>query len=324
MKVKNIREIWNKGLIFFKPSSANYWHLVTPCFITQKPEIPGRYYLDFTSKAEYPQNLDSNGIPLFRYFKGNDALYHPIAISQYALGLFDRLHQLKFDSEEIKMKFLRQADWLIENRQEYGKVKCWYFNHQNPRYKVKAPYCSSMAQGEGISVLCRAYILTADEKYLNVAEESLLPFEKSVEDGGVVNKFKNMLLYEECPALKITGILNGYIFSLFGLFDLSLIRANSKAKNLFDIGIENISMLLKWYDLGYWSRYDLYEFPLINPASFTYHNIHIEQLKALFIITGKDIFREYSIKWSEQNLRFKNRVLALTKKMIYLRKIKSV
>ncbi len=319
MQLQKFLDLWNKGIIFFNPRAANYWHMVTPCFVSLKPERPGRYYLDFTSKANYAQGFDKNGIPMFKYLDEIPATYHPTAICQYALGLYDCLFDSNFKNGEIKRKFLTQADWLVNNKTIRNGMALWLFHYPDKTYKLSPPWYSAMTQGEAISVLCRAYTLDGDEKYISTSEEALIPFELPVSKGGVINRFQNIPVYEEFPVQKVTGVLNGAIFSLFGLYDLSLINKDSNARFLFENGVENIIQLLKFYDLGYWSRYDLYNYPIVNPASYTYHNLHIEQLKALYILTGREIFREYSEKWFKQNQKLVNRIRALINKLIYMK-----
>ncbi len=322
--LKEISNYWNKSIIFFKEDKANYWHKITPCNIKVIPPKPERYYLDFSSKAEYPMQFDNAGIPLYQYLNEIPVGYHPIVICQYALGLYDLLFESKFKNKNYEDKFLIQADWLISNVSIKNNISAWYFNFPDKRYNINAPWCSAMAQGEAMSVLSRAYVITKEKKYLLTAESALNLFKISVEDGGVLDHFKGLPLFEEFPGKKITGVLNGFIFALFGIHDLVLISEDTKAKKIFNEGIKSLEKLLMWYDLGYWTRYDLFDFPLMNPASFTYHNLHVEQLKALYILTGIEQFRSYSERWQKYTGKFFNKVKALSQKIIYLKRIHAI
>ncbi len=324
MSFTKFLNLWDKGKIYFIPDAANYWHTITPCNIQVPPDKPGKYFLDFSSKANYAEELDKNGVPLFKLLDEIPQTYHPIAICQYALGLYDLLIDSDFTNINYKIKFLIQANWLVENKLENNKGVVWFFNYPDKRYNIPPNWCSAMAQGEAISVLIRAYSLTSEKLYLETAEAAIKPFKIKVADGGVLSDFNSIPVYEEFPAPKITGVLNGYIFSLFGLYDLWLTNDSHEAQALFDEGINAVLKLLKFYDLGYWSRYDIYEYPLKNPASFTYHCLHVEQLKVLFILTGNKIFAEYSEKWNNQSKKLINKVRALSQKIYYLRKIKAL
>src|SRR5260370_9661573 len=98
-----------------------------------------------------------------------------------------------------------------------------------------------MAQGVAISVLTRAYRITEDSDYLQSATRALLPFTKNVDDGGVRRGFSLASgtsaagnFYEEYPTRSYSAFtLNGFMFALIGLYDLSQIP-NQDAGLLFE------------------------------------------------------------------------------------------
>ena len=78
-----------------------------------------------------------------------------------------------------------------------------------------------MCQGQAISVLIWAYHVTRDQKYLTAAEATLGPFQKQVAEGGVLTVFMDRYdWYEEYLTNPSTFILNGFMYSLIGLYDL--------------------------------------------------------------------------------------------------------
>ncbi len=324
VRIKKLSDLLNKASVFYSPKSANYWHTITPCGIKSKPEDIGGYYLDFSSKAKYVQKTDENGVPLFEYLNEIPETYHPIAISQYALGLYDMYFASGSKDKNLRDRFLAQSDWLRNNAVISNRSAVWYFNYPDRRYGIDPPWCSAMAQGEAVSVLCRAHKITGSNDYLNIAEMAIMPFEKKIPEGGVRNYFKDIVLYEEFPSVEVTGVLNGFMFSLFGLYDLYLANGNKTAIKLFREGAESIKSLLKYFDTGYWSRYDLYKYPLSNPASYTYHGLHVEQLKVLFILTEEKLFLEYSEKWRQYEKGFTRKTRALINKIFYLKKMKAI
>ncbi|BDQ02403.1 D-glucuronyl C5-epimerase family protein [Ignavibacterium sp.] len=313
----NLLHYLNKALVFIKPDKASYWHTITRCTIDQKPDSLGRYYLNFESKLAYPEKFDDNDIPLWRI---NDEPYfhHPIVICQYALGIFEHLYQKNFSDEELKLRFLKQADWLINNFTEIHCGKIWYIYYDIPLYGIKKPWYSALAQGEAVSVLTRAYLLTKDETYLNLAEDAIKPFFVEVKNGGLLNYFNSIPIYEEYPSqIRTVGVLNGFMFSLFGLYDLILIRNSENSKELLERGIESLKKLLPYYDTGYWARYFLYDYPKAYVASYTYISIMYEQLKVLFHLTGENLFDAYSERWKSYTEKKWNKLRALAKKIIY-------
>ncbi|MCX6149035.1 MAG: D-glucuronyl C5-epimerase family protein [Ignavibacteriales bacterium] len=273
-----------------------------------KPISIGNYYLDFKSKSIYPGKFDSHNIPLYKYEESY--IYHPIVISQYALGLYERITE---NNGELK-KFLTQADWLLNNCVRIDQGVYWYLNIQVKEYEITQPWISAMAQGEAISVLTRAFILTQDNKYLDYAKFALVPFYNETSNNGVLSEFNGIKIFEEYPSTKPIVVLNGFIFSLFGLYDLALLNITD-AKELFLQGINSIVNLLPSFDINYWTNYDLCKNSPNNPASYTYHMIHIEQLKVLYILTGNKIFLEYALKWQTYSEKFYYKTKALLKKL---------
>ena len=321
MKLQKYKDYFNKISVFYKPDSSNYWNSITPCCLNKKPDKLGRYYLDFSTKSEYIGRFDEIGVPLYR--QGNSAIiYHPIVICQYALGLFERIFRGEDEKNEYLKKFIQQADWLLQNSENNGAGKGWNINYEIREYNLQAPWMSAMAQGEAISVLTRAHLLTGKEDYLISAKEALNLFEFSVSDGGVVNKFKSYSVYEEYPSpSKTVAVLNGFIFSLFGLYDLTIYSGDEKAKKLFSTGVDTLSNIIEFYDIGYWSQYYLFDYPKRYPASYTYHVLCAEQLKALYHITGKKIFLEYSERWTTQSKKNINKFRTLLTKIFYAHKL---
>ena len=320
MKLQKYKYFFNKVAVFINSNSANYWNTITVCNIKSKPVKLGDYYLDFSSKSEYNGKLDENEIPLYRLGSG-DYFYHPIVICQYALGLFQKLLDRQNNSEIYKKRFLRQADWLIENIEEKDGMLGWLVKYDIDDFDVQAPWFSSMAQGEAISVLMRAHLITGKEDYIQLARKALDIFEHSIAEGGIVSTFQNYPVYEECPSpTKPMAVLNGFIFSLYGLYDLLIGIGDERANKLFEKGIDSLSNILYLYDLKYWSQYYLYDYPKSYPASFTYHMLVVEQLKTLHILTGRDIFLEYSNRWKNQSENIICKLRALLAKLLFAHK----
>jgi len=191
---------------------------------------------------------------------------------------------------------LNQANWLVNNLKiRSSDFGVWEYNFDFKRYNCKSPWISAMAQGQGISVLVRAYILTGKEKYLKTANKALRAFSISVDEGGVLSYGENdYVFYEEYACPKSSKVLNGFIFSLFGLYDYYIATYDSTAFTLFYEGIESLKNNLCRYDSGDWTYYDC----LGLKASLSYHKLHIEQLKALYSITNDEFFMYYAKKWS--------------------------
>lgn len=317
----DLKHLINKAIVFIKPEQATYWHTITRNTLNKKPEKVERYYLNFESKLNYPDKIDDNGIPLYKiaevpYF------HHPIVICQYALGIYEHFYQSKFKDELLKSRFIKQADWLLNNYADIGIGKVWHIGYDIPEYNLYNPWYLGLSQGEAASVLTRAYHISNDIKYLALAEDAIKPFNVPVSDGGLLNYFNSLPVFEEYPSSKKTvGALCGYMFILFGFYDLILANKNRLATDLFNKGVESLKKLLPYYDLGFWSRYYIFDYPKQYVASFTYHSLHFEQLKTLYFMTGEKIFLDYSEKWESYSKNKLCIIRALAKKLTYARKL---
>ncbi|MDL2121690.1 MAG: D-glucuronyl C5-epimerase family protein [Deltaproteobacteria bacterium] len=266
------------------------------------------WYVDLSRKYNSNRLFDKNGIPLVDYANAG-IHYNPVTISQYALGVYE--HYLSKRQEIDRQIFLTQANWLVENIKETTKgFGVWYY-HFSPGgiSDLEIPWVSAMAQGEAISVLLRAYLMTSDTAYLKTAEKALDSFNYTLEEGGVRSIDKGLIYYEEVPSKQAFHILNGFIASLFGIYDFYRVTGSVTALKLFNDGVTTLISKLDHYDTGFWSKYCFYGFRdlthIIEPlASMHYHNVHIGQLKVMYAITGKNIFREYSDKWNQYQHKF--------------------
>jgi len=221
-------------------------------------KVLGKYYIDCTNIAKNWSGLfDEDGIPLTDY-KEFGIQYQPVGIAQYALGTWDLY--LENNDPQDKEKFIHMADWFCDNLLVENGFGIWEYNFDFPRYNLKAPWPSAMSQGEGISVLMRAYQLTENKKYIEIAKLALNSFKVPIEMGGVLYKDKEgYVWYEEYPPLEKEPphVLNGFIFALFGLCDYYKATESEEALELFNQGIKTLKEKINLWDMGFWSRYDL-------------------------------------------------------------------
>lgn len=258
-----------------------------------------KYYIDLNlclgeDFSEY--EFSSEGIPLTRFDRKPDWQHNPITVCQYGLHHFNKY--LRNQNEQSKDIFLSQANWLIENAEQGANNSIvWYYRFDIPLYKIKAPWISGMAQGEAISVLLRAHQLTGEQKYLDTANGAWKIFQVSVEDGGVISYFSDQQpMIEEYPSPEImTGVLNGFMFAIFGVYDFAKYLENEAANQFFLKLIDSLKHNLNRYDCGFWSYYDL-KSPL-RLTSKAYHRLHIEQLNELYQLTDEQFFKTFRDRW---------------------------
>jgi len=263
-----------------------------------------------------------DGIPIVRYVLTDQRnYYNPSTVSIW--GFYNLKKYIKQGKRE-NLSFIRRClEWLCDNSEEtdYGGL-VWRYSMAWPEHGLKPGWMSGMAQGLGISLLLRGSVLFKNPEYVEVAEKSFLPMTVSVVEGGVSIIKDDFYWMEEIPSKNPSFVLNGFIFALFGIYDLYTFTGKDLYKTWFDRATSTLVRLLPKYDLGTWSRYDLglkvvrsksnlllsrvlpNAAEMHNIASPTYNVIHISQLKKLYELTGIQQFKYFSRKWSLNPLRY--------------------
>src|SRR5699024_3568265 len=98
------------------------------------------------------------GIPKTIYPHGQ--YFNPATIAQYGLQHYSLY--LKNKDLDSKAKFLKVADWFVNNQDSRGG---WAYHFDHHFYigrldKLKAPWYSAIGLGNALSVLSRAYFLS--------------------------------------------------------------------------------------------------------------------------------------------------------------------
>lgn len=274
----------------------------------------GHYSLLFQSDPKTLNKLitdfDENGVPLnASYVDVEEANlhYYPISIGQYGLAVFH--DWLNTNDPKHRDHFLRIADWFMDHRTDDQRLgSYWLTEIPKPEYNVHRPWKSAFSQSRAISVLLRAWQLTDHEGYKEIADKALIPFSFDISEGGVsVDRPKNKTIYEEYVAAVPTRVLDGHMFSLFGLQEY--IRAvpmgkepeqHTMALDLFDEGLQGLKIWLPEYDLGYWIRFnncDLPGYPRFDPCTIGYLKLVVVQLRTLYGISGESVLNDYANKF---------------------------
>ncbi|MBV9573594.1 MAG: hypothetical protein JOY93_06035, partial [Acidobacteriales bacterium] len=153
-------------------SHLTFWHETPQANSHATFDRLGPYYMRFDGKAEYSGEHDPRGIPLLNYRGKFGLQYNPIAIAQWGLGNYNAFCENREPSR--RQKFLAACDWLCENLETnaFG-VPVW--NHQfdwEYRDRLKNPWYSGLAQGQGISLLVRGHAETMNVTYLDAAQRA--------------------------------------------------------------------------------------------------------------------------------------------------------
>ena len=156
-----------------------------------------------------------------------------------------------------------------------------------------------MAQGELMSLYLRVYQITKNEDLLKTAKQAYNFLKIDCKDGGVRRLLDNKYLwFEEYPSKIPSYVLNGFIYTLFGLYDLYRVTENIDIKKDIDDCIITLKENIHHFDAGYWSLYDMQNKELVR--YYYQKNVHVPQLKILFKLTNEEIFDKYAKKWEKQ------------------------
>ncbi len=252
-------------------AGKSYWHLPQGLGMHYVPGELRGYFNDLSRKTQYPGPIDDHSIPLVVLSNG-DKVYFPTTIFHKGLGHWDLWLASDRQDEAHWDGFIKAAQWAVENQDDRGGWAIW----SQLDSQCYSPY-SAMTQGEGISLLVRAYSITKSSEYMECAGRAFDLMLLPVDEGGVCRNTEQGLILEEIPLESPKTVLNGWIYALFGVIDLSLVDPSQKVKSTLESASEALCRLMPQFDAGYWSYYDTAG-TLSSPF---YHRLHIAQLQAL-------------------------------------------
>lgn len=245
----------------------------------------------------YPK--DAKGIPMLKYETVVD--YYPITYTRAALSNYQNYIETK--NPKSKEQFLEIVGFIennIVNKKDFSVLTTPILVNN---YSLNKDWASAMSQGFGIGVMIQAYFVTKDEKYLRLSERMVRSFDYSIEEGGVQSNWDGFPFYEEYADPK-SHVLNGFIFSLGGLYYSYQTTGNQDAYRLFEQGINSLKAKINRYDASFTSYYNmLIEGGVAKYASAIgddpdhYHELVVYQLLTLFNWTGEEVFKEYAHKF---------------------------
>lgn len=279
------------------------------------------YYIYSNILFQDQLSYDEAGV-VVRTYRAQGRQYNPVFIAWCALMNLQRFLG-GGDAKHLDI-FNNQVRWLKNNAQTRpdGSVVWPYnFDWQEGQCLLKAPWISAMSQGLAISVLVRAYRLNKDDSLLQICEGSRRVFERNIEEGGVKTGENGHSLYEEYPGYPLARVLDGFLFSLLGLHDLSQELPSAINKRLFQDGIEGLKyQLAEWDYRGKWSWYGRHGY-LCPPH---YHRLNGALIKILGQLTQDEALIRCGMNWTQRKLTFLDKaeiftLFAITKNLARLR-----
>jgi hypothetical protein len=253
-----------------------------------------RYYI--TSERLFIDDLefDANGVAM-RNYRVLGRQYNPVFVAWWGLVNLDR--HLRGGGQACLDTFLTQAKWLkghAMERPDGAVIWACHFDWQEGKCRLPKPWFSAMYQGLVISTLVRAYRINGDRELLTLCEKGAKVFEKGIEEGGVRTIENGRVLYEEYPGYPLARVLDGYLFSLLGLYDLVSQTNDLRIFRLFSEGLAGlIATIDSWNYRNKWSWYGTHGY-LCPPH---YHKLNYVLLSVLGKLTGEKILTQYAETW---------------------------
>lgn len=260
----------------------------------------GLYTLSGDSIPDFAvDRVDSLGIP-YTYYPTQNGItpgnqYNATIVCNYALAYFDTLQQTR--DEQAGSKFLHCLAWLQQNMSSHHDAALFKFHWQQPWYdSVKTPFTSGMTSGLAIQVYLKAYQLLQQPQYVADAAQLARGFAIPVDSGGFTFKEPGGWWFEE---IADTGkhtprILDGHVFALLGLYDFSVKKKDTMARQYFERGEAGLRSALASYDAGDGQiAYDKYG----KLADKKYKRIITQQMEQMWHITGDTVYWQYLRKW---------------------------
>jgi len=271
------------------------------------PKESLHYYLYKYSKTppyRSVMRLDSKGIATV-WSRTTGVVYKPGFVAMYGMGNLG--HYLRSGDQAQLDIFMNQVNWLEHNAVIHADgAVVWPhdFDHQEGPLRLRAPWVSANVQGYVISALVRGWRITRRARLLDLLKGSARVFELDCQSGGVRLQAEGHVVYTEVPGLPAPGIMDGFISSLLGLYDLYVETGDSKVYELFTQGVEGVKHFLPSWDYRKkWSWYSNHSY-LCPPG---YHCLNRMLLTVLARLTGDSYFSEYAEAWNPDHLSLSDR-----------------
>jgi hypothetical protein len=257
------------------------------------------YYLYSNALKWEAMRMDSAGIPR-TWDRTTGTTYWPGYIAWYALVQLG--HYLRGSGAQHLDIFLKQIDWLEENavvRADGTVVWTMNFDYREGSVLLRAPWVSAHAQGLAISAMVRGWRVTGKPHLLELLRRSADIFDLDESRGGIRAQIDGHTFFTEKPGCPLPGILDGFMTSLLGLYDLNTEIDDAGVAERFRAGMAGLKELLPWWDYGTkWSWYGCREY-LSPPA---YHCLNRLLLSVLGGLSGDSDLKELADCWNPANL----------------------
>ena len=254
-------------------------------------------------------------LALVRQLTSDSAQSYPVDVIQVGLGA---IQLAEADSNWLTV-VSEVVAWIERTMDGRGLIAC---RRPMPHtFPLPVPWHSSLAQGEAASLLVRSARVFARSDLLDLADRAIAPLLDP--ESALVAVTAQGPVLQEYPTTPPAHVLNGWITSLCGLYDVAQARpadtdTPGSAAAGFDAGVTALAARLHLYrtPIG-WSRYDLYPHPLTNVASPFYHRLHVGHLRMLNALAPCEIFDRTADEWERAGANPALQSFAVARKVLF-------
>jgi heparosan-N-sulfate-glucuronate 5-epimerase len=282
----------------------DYWH---PHLEIQRDFQAGkiaRYPLSMDIKADYPGQLNDEGVPIV--FLDTMCSASPVTVILYGLGSHDAF--LNTGNDRYLRQMMRALHWLENHRVALDHGIGWPYPEDLPVYGLKSPWFSAVVQGFALSLLVRAIQLDSQGPWRGMAHQTWCSYHVPIEAGGFSRKVPQGVVYEEYPAPDLNFVFNGMCFALIGLWEAQKSGIVPAAREDFGKGVQAARALLPCFTRGSWSLYSLSGClgkPLL--ASPYYQRVNGLLAQIIGLMTGDSEFSACGERWLKYGQSFPRR-----------------
>lgn len=275
---------------------------MTVLTLSQSMKMAESVYREFSMVTHYyspSQSIpDESGIPMDDGgYKGRTYIgkqRNPLSVATAARDYYNNF--MNSGNMTDKTYFENCINWLETTEIDNGRCSLWAYNYYDSY--THPPWYSALVQARIMLVFERAYELTGEKRYQELATKAMLSLDTPIEDGGVMYQDADSVgkWYAEVASHerdKPPFILNGHMEVLMELWEYYNRTGSQHAHLLFQEGVAELKPHLKDYDTGYWTYYDRE-----GNLAYDYHYTHIQEVRWLYEVTGDEIFKEYHDRWA--------------------------
>lgn len=231
----------------------DYWHPYLEIKNDFRSGKIARYPLSMDIKADYPGQLNGEGVPIV--FLDTMSSASPVTVILYGLGSHDAF--LNTGDERYLRQMMCALHWLENHGVPLDHGIGWPYPEDLPVYGLRSPWFSGVVQGFALSLLVRATQLDSQGPWRGMAHQTWRSYHVPIEAGGFSRKIPQGVVYEEYPAPELNFVFNGMCFALIGLWEAQKSGIVPDAKEDFSNGVRAVRALLPCFTRGSWSLYSL-------------------------------------------------------------------